>query len=37
VIVGSLSRIEIWDQERYHALLDKLNSSIEVQAEKVIL
>lgn len=37
VIVGSLSRIEVWDQERYHALTDKLNNSIEAQAEKVTL
>ncbi len=35
VIVGALSRIEIWDQERYHQLLDKLNKNIETQAEKV--
>lgn len=33
VIVGSLSRIEVWDQERYHQLLDKLKENIEEAAE----
>ena len=36
VIVGSLSRIEVWDLDRYHQLLDKLNSSVEASAEKVV-
>ncbi|MDO5561483.1 MAG: division/cell wall cluster transcriptional repressor MraZ [bacterium] len=35
VVVGSLSRIEIWDQTRYHELLDKLNRNVEIAAENV--
>ena len=35
VVVGSLSRIEIWDQTRYHQLLDKLNKNVETAAENV--
>ena len=34
VIVGSLNRLEIWDQERYHHYLDQLESKAEEIAEK---
>ncbi len=33
VVVGSLSRIEVWDRERYHQLLDKLKTQAEKAAE----
>lgn len=35
VIVGSLNRLEIWDQERYHQYLDHLESKAESIAEEV--
>ncbi len=35
VIVGSLSRIEIWDQTAYHQLLDQLNQTAESIAERI--
>ncbi|MFA6814018.1 MAG: division/cell wall cluster transcriptional repressor MraZ [Patescibacteria group bacterium] len=34
VIVGSLNRLEIWDQERYHQYLDQLESKAEDIAEQ---
>jgi MraZ protein len=34
VIVGSLNRLEIWDQERYHLYLDQLENKAESIAEK---
>lgn len=34
VIVGSLNRLEIWDQERYHRYLDQLESKAESIAEQ---
>jgi MraZ protein len=34
VIVGSLNRLEIWDQENYHLYLDQLEKKAESIAEK---
>jgi len=34
VIVGSLNRLEIWDQERYHQYLDQLENKAEAIAEQ---
>lgn len=34
VIVGSLNRLEIWDQDRYHHYLDQLESQAETIAEQ---
>jgi MraZ protein len=34
VIVGSLNRLEIWDQTRYHQYLDQLESKAEAIAEQ---
>jgi MraZ protein len=34
VIVGSLNRLEIWDQDRYHHYLDQLESKAETIAEQ---
>lgn len=35
VIVGSLTKVEIWDRERYHAYLDKLEPEAESIAESL--
>lgn len=35
VIVGSFSRIEIWDQDHYHQYLEKINQDAEEIAEKI--
>jgi MraZ protein len=35
VIVGSLNRVEIWDQSTYHTYLDKLSSQAEAIAESL--
>ena len=35
VIVGSLTRLEIWDQTTYHQLLDQLNQTAESIAERI--
>ena len=35
VIVGSLTRLEIWDQTVYHQLLDQLNQTAESIAERI--
>jgi len=35
VIVGSISRIEIWDREKYHQYLDEISAQAEEIAEKV--
>ena len=35
VIVGSLTYLEIWDQERYHAYLDQLGPQAETIAENL--
>jgi len=37
VIVGSLDRLEIWDQASYHHYLDQLNTNIETIAESISL
>lgn len=37
VLVGSLSRIELWDQDTYHALLDHINQTAESIAEDIAL
>lgn len=34
VIVGSITRVEIWDRERYHAYLEQLEPQAEALAEK---
>ncbi len=34
VIVGSLNRLEIWDQDRYHHYLDQLENQAETIAEQ---
>jgi MraZ protein len=34
VIVGSINRLEIWDQERYHQYLDQLEDKAETIAEQ---
>ena len=35
VVVGSLSRLEIWDQTTYHALLDNLNQNATSIADRI--
>jgi MraZ protein len=35
VIVGSFSRIEIWDQKKYHQYIDQLENQAEVIAEQI--
>jgi MraZ protein len=35
VVVGSLKRIEIWDQQRYHAYVDTIESQAEEIAERL--
>jgi MraZ protein len=35
VLVGSLNRVEIWDQKTYHLYLETLEASAEAIAEKV--
>lgn len=35
VIVGSLSRVEIWDRDRYHQFLDSISQSAESIAETI--
>ncbi len=37
VVVGSLTRIEIWDAERYHQLFDNLAQTVEISSEKIDL
>lgn len=37
VVVGSLSRIEIWDVDRYHQLFDNLAQTVEISSEKINL
>ena len=35
VVVGALTRIEIWDRDRYSELFDKLAQTIEEKSEKI--
>ena len=35
VVVGSLSRLEIWDQTAYHALLDNINQNATSIADRI--
>ena len=35
VVVGSLNHLEVWDQDRYHNYVDKLESEAEAIAERV--
>jgi MraZ protein len=37
VLVGAATRVEIWDQDNYHRLLDNLTSQATVIAERVEL
>ena len=35
VVVGALTHLEIWDVDRYHQMMDKLEATVEQQAEQV--
>ena len=35
VIVGALTRLEVWDQDRYHQFFDNLAQTIDTQVEQI--